>query len=432
MKLILALLLMTLSVFADDNGARMQGEFCVNSEGKPALNLREFIECSWLTNQDLDGQDFSGLKMDGSILKGGFLKNTNFLETSMVVTDVSYAGFFEAKMSKVIMTGALLISTNFEEADLTEAQLFGVLALGASFNRAKLTGTSFQYADLRAASFKAALVRGTDFRHAHLEGADLAAVLLDENTKFGDAIFDDSTKLPFTEAEALKRQMVKSTDATFPPHTGMNEPRHDWPTYDLSGGEDVGARYVEERNQCEVPDDPYMPASNEDFWGQCGSITGSWGGVDVSSRDLVAAGLADQFAHANFSGARLQSAGFRGIFTYTDFRAALLQNAKLAHIYARGAYFSHASMEHANLYDTDLYLAHFVESWMRGGDLRYARAVGADFQGADLTAALLQGGDFRVTNLAKARSLQGAEYDSKTRLPFSDEEAASLGMIRHE
>src|SRR5688572_9411783 len=96
--------------------------------------------------------------------------------------DLSGAYLFQAKLQNVDFRGATLFRTQLGEADLR----------GADFRGAKLTGAYLHKADLAGAD---------------LRGAELKTLPGKVNLK--GARFDETSRLPFDEAEALRRGMVK-------------------------------------------------------------------------------------------------------------------------------------------------------------------------------------------------------------------------------
>lgn len=97
------------------------------------------------------------------------------------------------------LTGAQIRESDFSEGDFAKANLRGVKAFRTSFR-----GSKFNEADLRSVVFQESDLSSCDFR-----GADLRDAVFLPSTSRG-ALFDRSTKLPFSKEEALRREMVQA------------------------------------------------------------------------------------------------------------------------------------------------------------------------------------------------------------------------------
>ncbi|RZA07148.1 MAG: pentapeptide repeat-containing protein [Proteobacteria bacterium] len=104
------------------------------------------------------------------------------------------AEFARATLQATSFTYATLPFANFNQADFR----------GSYFERASLRG-----ADLRASHFAFTNIIQSDLTGADLRDADLtsARILL---TKLEGALFNENTKLPFSEAEAIARGMKRA------------------------------------------------------------------------------------------------------------------------------------------------------------------------------------------------------------------------------
>ncbi|MBI4678186.1 MAG: pentapeptide repeat-containing protein [Elusimicrobia bacterium] len=200
--------------------------------------------------------------------------------------------------------------------------------------------------------------------------------------------------------------------------------------------------------------------------GECGLLDGaSLAGADIPGANLKGASLrrADlrggrlagaDLLLADLSGADLSGADLRGaaltranmplaVLAKADLREAKLFAVYLASANLRGAdltgarfrepgdlreeaFLAYADLSGADLSGTDLNGAYLLRANLAGANMREARLNGAhlakaDLRGADLTGAVA---DFTY--------FQGAEYDERTRLPFSDKEAGDRGMVKKE
>jgi uncharacterized protein YjbI with pentapeptide repeats len=115
-------------------------------------------------------------------------------------------------MILIAMTTATLAMAQGKDlrgAYLYRAQLERVDLRGANLNRTQLSRANLKDADLRGAKFGGAYLFKADLSGADLRGAQFKnkSELLQVNVT--GAKFDASTVLPFDDAEALRRGMVK-------------------------------------------------------------------------------------------------------------------------------------------------------------------------------------------------------------------------------
>jgi len=102
--------------------------------------------------------------------------------------------------------------------DLRGAYLYEAQLKNADFRGANLEKTQLGHADLRGADFRGAKLSGAYLHKADLSGADLRGAELHSKiggaelnmVKLEGARFDSRTVLPFDDAEAIRRGMVKS------------------------------------------------------------------------------------------------------------------------------------------------------------------------------------------------------------------------------
>ena len=152
----------------DDNGSFV----CKNKSGIKGYNeitineLMEYPQKGECAN--LNGTDLSGAYLRGANLSGADLRGTD--------------------LSKTYLRGADLRWTILSDANLKEANLKYASLSDANLNDADLSG-----ADLS----------GAYLRWADLSGADLSGAVLNE------AKYNNKTILPFDDAEAKKRGMIK-------------------------------------------------------------------------------------------------------------------------------------------------------------------------------------------------------------------------------
>ena len=150
-------------------------------------------------------------------------------------------------------------------------------------------------------------------------------------------------------------------------------------------------------------------------------------GADLTDAHLTGAHL----AHANLSGANLTDAKLadadliQANLSSADLSGAHLTGAHLAHANLSGAFLFRADLKYANLRGADLGHSHLIGNPMRaslsGANLTDANLTDADLTdtdlGADLSGANLNGADLRNAALTRAKGLDKACGDAKTRLP---------------
>jgi uncharacterized protein YjbI with pentapeptide repeats len=120
---------------------------------------------------------------------------------------------------KTMMLMAMMVSAAAaaQGKDLRGAYLFEAKLQNFDFRGANLNKAQLGRADLRGADFRGAKLTGAYLHKADLSGADLRGAEMKSKAGGAElnqvnltgARFDSSTVLPFAEAEALKRGMVK-------------------------------------------------------------------------------------------------------------------------------------------------------------------------------------------------------------------------------
>lgn len=111
--------------------------------------------------------------------------------------DLSRRDFSHSKLDRAELRGARMV-----RARLHAASLFGADAVDVDFSSANLT-----QADLRQAVLSSAALRGADLREADFRGADCSTADFTGAHLLG-ALYDDATRLPFSQAEAFRRGMI--------------------------------------------------------------------------------------------------------------------------------------------------------------------------------------------------------------------------------
>ena len=162
-----------------------------------------FGECGHMV-----GQNFSNKKYKNSIVKGS-LWSSSYIHSSK---------FKDGDFRFMSLNGSTILESSFENLkadsmDLRDSIVQSVIWKKASLRNllakaSRLRKNQFIECDLRQADFWGASLQETSFENSDLRGANLESTHL-LFTKFKGARFDNNTKLPFSEEEALQRGMVK-------------------------------------------------------------------------------------------------------------------------------------------------------------------------------------------------------------------------------
>lgn len=128
--------------------------------------------------------------------------------------------------------------------------------------------------------------------------------------------------------------------------------------------------------------------------------------VDLMGADLDGARL----GKSDLTGANLHGASLNG----ADLSRTLLSLANLGGAQMIAVYAVEANLSMAVLTDAKLTKAHLTDA-----DLSAAHLVAAELSGADLRSAVME-----------KTHLERSTYDSQTRLPFGEDEAAKRGMFK--
>jgi uncharacterized protein YjbI with pentapeptide repeats len=112
-------------------------------------------------------------------------------------------------MAMTMATAAMAQGKDLRGAYLFNAQLERVDLRGANLNKTQLGHANLKDADLRGAKLGGAYLYQADLSGADLRGAEFKSKADLLKVKVTGARFDSTTVLPFDEAEALKRGMVK-------------------------------------------------------------------------------------------------------------------------------------------------------------------------------------------------------------------------------
>jgi uncharacterized protein YjbI with pentapeptide repeats len=155
---------------------------------------------------------------------------------------------------------------------------------------------------------------------------------------------------------------------------------------------------------------------NPGFVGECGSLP------DENLTTRVSAGIV-------LKGANL----LRALLTNVDLSAADMSHVTAAQAKLRGANLIRADLSYSNFVGAELIDAHFNFATLRKTDLRGARLDNAQLQSSVMIGTLLDGASLVGADLTgvdlRETSLQGAIYNSETKMSLTSEQARARGMV---
>jgi uncharacterized protein YjbI with pentapeptide repeats len=131
--------------------------------------------------------EFRNLNLSGIVLSRRNLFSTDLSSADLSSADLSYSN----------LPMALLPMANLSSANLSHANLLAAKLLQADLSSVNLSDTDLSSADLSSAkllqaNFSSAIIRGTNFsKSIIITPLKYEKLILDENTKFNDAIIDD-------------------------------------------------------------------------------------------------------------------------------------------------------------------------------------------------------------------------------------------------
>ena len=157
----------------------------------------EAIETLLKREHDLTSTSLSGLNLKGALLDKGKFDHSGFNASNLQNTSGSFASFTNTSFKF-----AQLDYADFTDSDFSETHAPFVSAKGANFENAivnkadffsaDLRNTNFQNASLKHSNLHFADLRGANFNGADLSGAFFTGAILDENTSFVGAKFNNT------------------------------------------------------------------------------------------------------------------------------------------------------------------------------------------------------------------------------------------------
>ncbi len=170
-----------------------------------------------------------------------------------------------------------------------------------------------------------------------------------------------------------------------------------------------------------------VPGTNPEFFGECGNLTKSRfinqnyekinlkGGVFNSSYFYVTTIKGGDLSHAAFR---------RSIILQTEFKDVVA-----THLDLRGSHFKGVRITDSNLKNVFATGTRFIKTDFSNTDLS-----NGNFWGSQLQSVNFSNADLRGTNLSRTfilfSNFEGAQFDDKTQLPFSEEVALEKGMVK--
>lgn len=172
-----------------------------------------------------------------------------------------------------------------------------------------------------------------------------------------------------------------------------------------------------------------QPGTNPEFFGECGNITGS----RVISKKYVDKNLKGMVFNSNY----IYVTNFKGgDLTRASMRRSTILQSRFKDLTAesvdlRGSQIKGTHFENANLQKLAASGSRFNKVQFKNCDLQNAQ-----FWGSQLLEVDFSGSDLRGANLGTSFTLlskfNGAKFNKKTKLPFSEEEALKRGMVKND
>ena len=153
------------------------GAFAGGNEMHSYRDREHFKSIRDQSRMDFEGADFSGLTLQNFSFKECNLRNTNFSRSNLKGTDFN---------------SSIIRNSDFDQTNLELAVLAGGDLSGSVFKNANL-----DWADLRDANLSKC-----DFSNCSLE-----TVIINDDTNFYGATFNENTILPFEFDMAFKKHM---------------------------------------------------------------------------------------------------------------------------------------------------------------------------------------------------------------------------------
>lgn len=275
--------------------------------------------------------------------------------------------------------------------DLKDTDLRGIYLEGANLSGADLTGADLSGAVLAWADLSAATLNSTKMHETCLGSANLTnAMLKDADLTEGVLSKSNLTETDFSGATLDRAEMMEvNFNNTNLSNTNLTEAiflETDFSGTDFSGANLIGTHFIK----------PILDGANFS-----GAKAESVNFIEASCEQAV-------FKDAELTNVRFpKNANLKG----ADFSGAVLDNANMMEADLTGATFVKASLNNANLMQANLNHADLTgitarnASFMKA-DLSDAKMIGANLMEANLKSAQLVRTDFRMTNLYGAEVMR--------------------------
>ena len=219
LTLILTSALASMSTQAEDKGFRWDSgdRKCYNAQKEEGLNPEFSGQCGqWIqknfTNEFSNGE-FQGTRIESSTFQNG----------KMEYADLQGLTSKSNRMENTSFYGSKLLWSLWEDSNLRGSDLSYVAVDGSQFKNSDLRNTRLTGASLNGVGFAAVHLDRADLQDAYMVGAQLITTTLNNallcgtdmsnvqvvRSTFRGAIYDSSTRLPFSEQEAQKQGMTK-------------------------------------------------------------------------------------------------------------------------------------------------------------------------------------------------------------------------------
>jgi uncharacterized protein YjbI with pentapeptide repeats len=170
-----------------------------------------------------------------------------------------------------------------------------------------------------------------------------------------------------------------------------------------------------------------QPGTNPEFYGECGNLTkGRLVYKKHENKNFTGMTLNSAYVYTSqFLGGQMNHASVRrSIVLQSKFKDIQVQSLDI-----RGSHFKGVTFEKANLTNLLANGTRFTKTQFQDCDLTDADFWGSQLMQVDFSGSNLSGANLQTTVILFSK-FQGAQFNSKTKLPFSEEEALKRGMVK--
>jgi uncharacterized protein YjbI with pentapeptide repeats len=185
---------------------------CLNQNQMPGFNQGYLGECGQISGKTFDYPEMhrsgDGLQAEGTYFKNADFSGARFRGANLKSSHFQNSNFNSALIRRSDLTKAMMDHTLFKAALLDNLEMVDGTLDYSDFDGALLTSVEFSRSSLQFANFKGALLTSIDFTDVDLRGADFTNAGVSD-IRWRGAIYNNSTKLPFSESQAAQEGMVK-------------------------------------------------------------------------------------------------------------------------------------------------------------------------------------------------------------------------------